>query len=380
MSSQFLRLAILPTITCLTFALLAGTFAYGATLVTADSIARPGETIATSISFASGGRAFSGLQFDIEYDPALSVRVAPGVTIAKSLKLLLQGTPTPRGIRVIVVGLNRAPIFDGELLQLFVTVAPNAPPFVSQITFTNAVAATPESAPASLGAAPANVRIQSGAATQVIPLSGVLNAASLLPGPISPGEILTLFGTTTAATPVVSFNGRRAAVLYAGNNQINTVAPYGLEQEGNATLEITQGSVKGALSLPLIPANPAIFTFGSGGTGQGAILNQDYSQNSELSPAPRGSFVMVFGTGFGILNKIPEREAGGIATTMAPVTATISGVPTEVTYAGSAPGLVPGLVQINLRIPETLEPDLRAEISLKTGSRSTQPGVTVSIR
>ena len=377
MLSRFFHSIVFPAIPCL---LLAPASVCAATLVTAGSTARPGETIATTISFSSDGRVFSGLQFDIECDPALSIHVAPGAIIASSSKLLLQGTPRPRVLRFIIVGLNRTPISDGELLRLFITVAPNAPPFVSQITLTNPIAATPESAPASLTTAPINIRIQSGAATQIFPPSGVLNAASLLPGPISPGEILTLFGSTTAVTPAVTFNGRPASILYAGNNQINTVVPYGLEQEGTATMEIAQGSLRAVLPLPIARATPAIFTFGSGGTGQGAILNQDYSQNSESSPAPRGSFVMIFGTGFGILNPVPTGETAALATTVNPVTATVGGVPAEVSYAGSAPGLSPGLVQINLRVPETLAANSQAPISLHVGGQPTQPGVTVSIR
>src|SRR5829696_6119267 len=124
------RINYLPSL----LAVLASGSVCAATLLTADSIARPGETIAASIIFSSDGEVVSGLQFDIESDPTLSIHVAPGVQIANSSKLLLQGRPSPQVLRLIIVGLNRTPISDGELIQLFVTVAPNAPPFISQIT------------------------------------------------------------------------------------------------------------------------------------------------------------------------------------------------------------------------------------------------------
>ena len=370
------RIYFLPSL----LVLLASAPVYAATLVTADGIARPGETIAASIVFASDGQAVSGLQFDIECDPALSLHVAPGVQIASSAKLLLQGTPRPRVLRLLIVGLNRAAISDGELVQLFIAVAPNSPPFVSRITLANRIGATPDGGPVSLTAQPINIRIQSGAPIQIVPPAGVLNAASLLSGPISPGELLTLFGSLTSLSPVVLFNGHTAPILYAGANQVNTMAPYELEPGGTAILEIVQGSSKASLPLPVASASPAIFTFGSGGTGQGAILNQDYSQNSESSPASRGSFVMVFGTGFGSQIPTPAGQAAALATTVSPVTAAIDGVPAEVTYAGAAPGLIPGLIQINLRIPETLAANSQASISLSAGRQSTQRGVTVSIR
>ena len=354
--------------------------ACAATLMTADSSARPGETIETVISFSSEGRSISGLQFDIESDPVLGIHVAPGATIANSSKLLLQGTPRPRVLRLIIVGLNRTPISDGELIRLFVTVDPNAPPFVSQITLTNPIATVPESAAASLSTHPSTLESKTVHPRKSFRPSGVLNAASLLPGPISPGEILTLFVSTTTADPLLTFNGRSASILYAGANQINTVVPYGLEQDGTATLEIVQGPSRGTLALPIAPTSPAIFTVGSSGTGQGAILNQNYSQNSALSPTRPGSFVMVFGTGFGILNSVATGDPGTLATTVNQVTATVGGMPAEVSYAGSAPGLIPGLVQINIRVPEALEPNPQAPISVKVGTQSTQPGVTVSIR
>src|SRR5215212_550242 len=102
-------------------AVFASTSVCAATLLTTDSIAHPGETIAVSILFSSDGGIISGLQFDIECDPTLSIHVAPGVQIANSSKLLLEGTPRPQVLRLIIVGLNRTPISDGELIQLFVT-------------------------------------------------------------------------------------------------------------------------------------------------------------------------------------------------------------------------------------------------------------------
>lgn len=354
--------------------------AAAATLASAGGEAHPGETVATSVSLSAEGRMLSGLQFDIEWDPALTVRAVPGAGIGDSSKLLFQGTPRPGVLRLLIVGRNQVPLADGELVQLFVTAAPNAPPFVARIIVVNPIATTPESAPAPLAAAPIEVKLTAGPATRIVPPSGVLNAASLLPGAVSPGEIVTLFGSVTAARPTAHFNGQSAPILYAGANQINTVVPYELAPDGAATLELVQDSSRALLPIPLAPVSPALFTVDSGGTGQGAILNQDYSYNAESSPAPRGSTVMIFGTGFGTLLRVPAGEATALATTARPVTAAIDGVPAEVSYAGEAPGLIPGLVQINVQIPEALPANTQASLSLHVAGRFTQPGVTISIR
>jgi uncharacterized protein (TIGR03437 family) len=47
----------------------------------------------------------------------------------------------------------------------------------------------------------------------------------------------------------------------------------------------------------------------SSGSGQGAILNQDWSVNSAALPAARGDILMLFGTGGGIVtaSSLPVR-------------------------------------------------------------------------
>ena len=51
--------------------------------------------------------------------------------------------------------------------------------------------------------------------------------------------------------------------------------------------------------INLLPAAPGIFTLTSDGNGQGAILNQDSTQNSSQRPEAKGRVVQMFGTGAG---------------------------------------------------------------------------------
>ncbi len=100
------------------------------------------------------------------------------------------------------------------------------------------------------------------------------------------------------------------------------------------------------VSLNVTDAVPAIFTADASGKGQAAALNQDSTVNSASNPASVGSVVALYGTGGGTLttDALPRLALA--------VTATVGGIPANVYYAGLAPGLVQGAMQINVQIPD----------------------------
>jgi uncharacterized protein (TIGR03437 family) len=179
----------------------------------------------------------------------------------------------------------------------------------------------------------------------------------------------------------VLFGGVPAPILYAGLNQVNAVVPFGLPPDSLADLEVRTSTGSASLPVPVVPVTPAVFALGTAGTGQGAILNQDMTANSPDHPASPGSIVVLYGTGFGLLDPQPAdgQVAGGVAATRLVVTASIAGIAAEVTYAGAAPGLIAGVVQVNLRVPDAVAPSLAAPVTLTIGHVAT-PGVTVAIR
>ena len=352
-----------------------------ATLSAPSQNANPGDTVSLSIMYSSAGQVVSGVQFDLTWDPTLDIHVAPGAQVGLAGKVLYAAVLHPRGLRCLIVGMNTT-LSDGELVRLFITVSNGAAPGVGQFSLVNSSAASPDGASVLLQGGSINVQIQNGSATQLIQPSGVLNAASLAAGPVSPGEIITLFGSISAASPVILFNDVPAPIIYSGLNQVNAIVPFGLDLSNPAKVEVRQGLLTAKTSVPVAAASPAIFTLGATGTGMGAILNQDYSVNGPSNAAARGSVLMVFGTGFGVLNPLP---ADGqieqiLATIPSPVTATIGGIPAPVIYVGAAPGLIAGVVQINVRVPDGLSANSAAPISLSMGSFTTAPGVTISIQ
>jgi uncharacterized protein (TIGR03437 family) len=110
------------------------------------------------------------------------------------------------------------------------------------------------------------------------------------------------------------------------------------------------------MTLPVVPAEPGLFAANASGKGEGAILNQDgITINSASNPAAAGSTIQLFGTGGGVtvppsidgaLNPMSSTGALALVTT-----ATVGGQPATVLYAGPAPNLVSGIIQINVTLP-----------------------------
>lgn len=352
----------------------------GAVLSIPNQLASPGQTIQATLSFSSEGSSVGAIQFDIEWDSGIGVQTAVKSSVRESTKRLYNSAPAQSVMRCLVVGVNQNVLPDGELLQVFLTVAPNTQTGVKQVRIARAMAVSVDGTNVSIPPVSMTIQIQNDVPPS-IESNAVLNSASLSPGPVSPGEIVTLLGSM--GTNSLLFSGITATVLYAGGNQVNAIVPFGLDPGKPASLELRiEGQSIATVSLPVSATAPAIFTQSATGVGPGAILNQDFTLNTFGNPAARDSIIIVYGTGFGTLT--PPAIDGQIAvdpsSTTVPVFATIGGIPAEVTYAGSAPGLISGATQINVRIPKDLPANLFTPISLSIGSVPTPPGVTVSIR
>jgi|SRR5882724_6614487 len=90
-------------------------------------------------------------------------------------------------------------------------------------------------------------------------------------------------------------------------------------------------------------------------------LNEDGTLNSPRNPAKKGSRVVLFGTGGG--STIPPSVAGEV-TPLVPrplevgAQVQIPGGPfVAIEYAGAAPGLIAGVTQINIKLPDAI-PDV----------------------
>jgi trimeric autotransporter adhesin len=117
------------------------------------------------------------------------------------------------------------------------------------------------------------------------------------------------------------------------------------------------------------------------GRGAGAILNQDLTANSATNPSRRGDTVVIYGTGGGALpGAVDGRLAQAPFPSLSGVTVRVGGVAAEVTYAGPAPGLVAGVLQINAIVPAGASSGAAIPIDVMIAGATSQSGVTVAIQ
>jgi uncharacterized protein (TIGR03437 family) len=250
---------------------------------------------------------------------------------------------------------------------------------------------------------------QPAAAVPLPTIKGVTNAASYATGAVSPGELITIFGTAVGpvtaagattdpstgklATSIggvqVLFNGVAAPMIYASSAQVSAVVPYEMALVANPSVWIKYaGQTSNAYQLSTATTAPGLFTQNASGSGSGAILNQDSRLNGPSNPAAKGSIVQVFLTGEGQTS--PPSVTGAItAATLPPPQVTpapllavgvlINGQPASYVYAGEAPGLVAGMMQLNVQIPANA-PSGDLPILVSVGGNTSQEGVTVSVR
>jgi len=210
----------------------------------------------------------------------------------------------------------------------------------------------------------------------------ITNNASNLSGPIAPGELITIKGTllgpatppngvlfsvnsqggvnSTLAGVRVLFNNTPGTPIFVSANQINVIVPYevGAFAQVNVVVEFN-GAQSAAFPVRVENTSPAIYTLNSTGVGQAAAVNQNNTFNgppgSLTTPAAPNTVIAVYATGGGQSN--PPSVTGsvtGFSTLLripGTVTASIGGVPATVEFIGEAPGIVTGVLQINLRVP-----------------------------
>jgi uncharacterized protein (TIGR03437 family) len=207
-------------------------------------------------------------------------------------------------------------------------------------------------------------------------LSSVTNAASLAAGPLALGEFVTIFGAglgplaliplrltpagridTVLAGTRVLFDDIPAPIIHTSAGQVTAIVPYALAGRFTTRVQVEYLGVRSApAEVAVAPGAPGIFT--RGGTNQGAIINQNGGVNDVQDGAVVGTVISIYATGEGRL--IPETVEGSIAVSelllrpVLPVFVEIGGQRAEVLYAGAAPGLPVGVLQVNARVPPNI--------------------------
>ena len=237
----------------------------------------------------------------------------------------------------------------------------------------------------------------------------VLSSASLLSSTnvgssattIAPGQILAIFGSSlgpvngvlaaigadgklpfSLSGTKVEFDGVAAPLLYVSDKQVNVVAPFALTGKSSSTVRVTAGTTVQAVSVGVAATAPALFTADGSGRGQLAAFNENGTVNSATNPAAPGSIVVLFATGGGIFEKtFPDGLILGtdLAKPTAPLWVRFGKLPGEVLYAGTAPFLVNGALQVNVRLPGELIGGGAVPVQLLVGTAGSQTGASISV-
>ena len=135
----------------------------------------------------------------------------------------------------------------------------------------------------------------------------VVNAASHVGGAVSPGEIMTIFGSgigpatlvsasgnpsfeTVLAETRVLFDGIPAPLLYASAGQVGVLVPNAVAGRSSVDIQVEyRGVLSKAVTLAVLKAHPGIFSFDGTESGQPAVLNEDGTLNSPASDYPVAS-------------------------------------------------------------------------------------------
>jgi uncharacterized protein (TIGR03437 family) len=233
--------------------------------------------------------------------------------------------------------------------------------------------------------------------------SRVLNAASFLGGGVSPGEMVSIFGTdlgsespaqAQTSSPGVTdnllagtrvwFDGVAAPMLYSSSKQLMAIVPYEVAGESKTEIQVEYLGVKSpTVSVPVVALAPGLFTENQTGDGQVTAWNQDGTPNSATNPAAAGSTISLLGTGEG--QTTPAGADGKIAGTVPPkprlsVSVQIGGMNANVTSAGGQTGMVAGTLVINVQIPANVASGPSVPVVVTIGNASSQADVTIAVQ
>ena len=229
--------------------------------------------------------------------------------------------------------------------------------------------------------------------------TAVLNAASYAAGPVAGGEMITIYGIDIGppalaiyqiadnkfrdeiASTRVLFDGVRAPIIYVSATAASVVVPYSVAGKTETEMWIDyQGVATNRVKLPVAVTKPGIFTIPPTGTGQAALLHwPDYAVNNAANPIARDGVGMLFLTGGG-----DQGQDGMLAQTTGalpfPVTVRVGTTDAQVLYAGPAPSLVYGMLQINFVVPANTTPGDKVSLFVRLGETWSQSGITISVK
>lgn len=251
------------------------------------------------------------------------------------------------------------------------------------------------------GSASVTGTLDANSTATVVNPGGVVSAASpVLGAPLAPGAFISIYGSnlaptnassqtyplaTTLAGTEVLMNGQPIPLSFVSSGLINAVVP--VEAAANTIQDVVVNN-NGVYSLPeeVVIASTAPAIFMQAAYPQLGVIGVIHPNGTgyETSPtqtASAGDLLVVYCAGLGAVDPaIPDGAAAPLAPlspTVNPVTATIGGVPAQVSFAGLAP-TYGGVYQVNITVPAGITPGSNVPLVLTVNGMPSPPaGVAI---
>lgn len=237
-----------------------------------------------------------------------------------------------------------------------------------------------------------------GAGEPVLAPHGVSSAASYGQAPMAPGSLINIYGTKLAAGsgefssfPLpreiagaqVQLAGRPMPLISVSPERIIALVPYETSIDAMQQLVVVNGLSQSAPeSLPVAPAQPAVFTVNQQGTGQAVATVGNTALIADAGhPVHSRDTIVIYSSGLGAVNPPVASGSAASATVLSqtetPVV-TIGGKPAQVLFSGLTPGFA-GLYQINAVVPEGVTPGNDVPVVINIAGQAS-PAVTIAVK
>ena len=190
----------------------------------------------------------------------------------------------------------------------------------------------------------------------------LVNGASQTIGPVTPGELVCVYGLNIGPEGRVLFDDLPATLVTASQIRVDAIVPREIQGRASVTVAVEHSSARTILGgIPIVAAAPAVFTADGSGVGQASAIDEGDSANSAANPAARGSLIRIHATGAG---------------TALPLDVKIQG--TDATVASSIE--TNGVLELQVRVPSGIQPGAAVPVIFTAGSARSQDGVTISVK
>lgn len=247
-----------------------------------------------------------------------------------------------------------------------------------------------------------------GLAQPTITSGGILNGASFASGvPITPGSLISIFGTNFAAhsasadsiplsnqlggVSVEFVNGNTkvpAPMLFADSTQLNVEVPWEIVPSGtSATVNVivtNNGKASAPSPVKVGPFSPGVFA----SNGLAIAENPDGTlawpvgavHGLTTHPAKPGDVVIIYATGLGAVKDPPadgQNSIDELRKNLTPPQVLVGGITAVLKFAGLSPQFV-GVNQINMVVPDVAPGD-KVPLQIKVGGITSPDTITMAI-